>query len=185
MVQRHLSTAMKGFLATERLNPAARRAVVTASLSLFRNSCGVNVPSKLSKMAANVLIQALDSVKDPLRGGVLGSEGFPESQMAAFFLDATRAEPPPPPTPAITVPADVAVKIICAFGIGKAQQDALVLEWGTPTVADCLRGSVRRVADRLREEGNWATMSGLVEHMQTPRGVDECEGVLGVPLAEV
>ena len=76
-------------------------------------------------------------------------------------------------------------QIICAFGIGKVQQGAPVLEWGTPTVADCLRGSVRRVADRLRDEGQWTTMSELVEHMRTPRGVDECEGVLGVPLAEV
>ena len=76
-------------------------------------------------------------------------------------------------------------KIICAFGRGKVRRDPLVLEWGTPTVADCLRGSVRRVADRLREEGEWKMMSELVEHMQTPRGVDECEGVLGVPLAEV
>ena len=76
-------------------------------------------------------------------------------------------------------------QIIVAFGIGKARQDAVALEWGTPTVADCLRGSVRRVADRLREGGEWKTMAELVEHMQTPRGVDECEGVLGVPLAEV
>ena len=42
---------------------------------------------------------------------VLGTEGFPESQVAAFLLDATRIEPPPPPTPPIAVPADVAVKV--------------------------------------------------------------------------
>eukprot|EP00904_Undaria_pinnatifida_P000075 jgi/Undpi1/10068/HiC_scaffold_28.g12522.m1 len=180
MVQRHLSTAMKNFLANDRMNPAARRAVATASLSLFRNSCSITVPSKLSKMAANVVLQALDATsKEPCRGVVLGSEGFPESQLAAFFLDATRTDPPPPPAPAIVVPAGIAVKIIVAFGIGKARQDAVALEWGTPTVADCLRGSVRRVADRLREGGEWKTMAELVEHMQTPRGVDECEGVLG------
>ena len=103
---------MKNFLANDRMNPAARRAVATASLSLFRNSCSITVPSKLSKMAANVVLQALDATsKEPCRGVVLGSEGFPESQLAAFFLDATRTDPPPPPAPAIVVPAGIAVKV--------------------------------------------------------------------------
>ncbi|CBN77309.1 conserved unknown protein [Ectocarpus siliculosus] len=220
VVQRKLASAMKLFLATERLAPAARRAVVTASLSVFRHSCAVTVPAKLSGMAAHALLRALVSVttgtttsssagaaggskkhhnnnhrhrsRSPSTGAtggslVLGTEGFPESQVAAFLLDVTRVEPPPPPTPPVAVPADVALKIISAFGVGKAGRkgEGHSLEWGGPSVADSLRGSVRRVANRLQREGKWGLVSELVEHMETRGGVEECEGVLGMKLGEV
>ncbi|CAN0224628.1 unnamed protein product [Ectocarpus sp. 6 AP-2014] len=220
VVQRKLASAMKLFLATERQAPAARRAVVTASLSVFRHSCAVTVPAKLSGMAAHALVRALVSAttgtitsssagaaggrkkhhnnnhrhrsRSPSTGAtggslVLGTEGFPESQVAAFLLDVTRVEPPPPPTPPVAVPADVALKIISAFGVGKAgsKGEGHSLEWGGPSVADSLRGSVRRVANRLQREGKWGLVSELVEHMKTLGGVEECEGVLGMKLGEV
>lgn len=75
------------------------------------------------------------------------------------------------------------VQIIAAFGVGKGSKDAL--EWGSPSVSDCLRGSVRRVANRLQLEGKWDLMVELVEHMETSKGVEECEGVLGLQLGEV
>lgn len=41
------------------------------------------------------------------------------------------------------------------------------------------------MARRLQVEGNWTLISGLVKHMETPKGIDECERVLGMTLAEV
>ncbi|CAN0148816.1 unnamed protein product [Pylaiella littoralis] len=219
VVKHKLALAMKNFMSAEQRSPDARRAVVTASLSLFRHSCALRVPTKLAGAAAHTVLRALAAVTTTSAAGaggaagagsnsrkqnqqrqqkvpvvaaaagtsrenlVLGSEGFPESQVAAFLLDATRAEPPPLPTPPIAVPADVAVKIIAAFGVGKGSKDAL--EWGSPSVSDCLRGSVRRVANRLQREGKWDLMVELVEHMETAKGIEECEGVLGLQLGEL
>ncbi|CAN0205206.1 unnamed protein product [Scytosiphon promiscuus] len=211
MVQRNLASAMRSFLDTQRQAPVARRAVVTASLSLFRHSCAVGVPSKLSAMAVHAVICALHAATVPAPAGgttshhqraqaspaaaavagggargrpTLGTDGFPESQLAAFLMDATRLEPPPPPMTPLSVPSDVAVKIVSTFGIGKCNSKD-VLEWGGPQVSGSLRGSVRRIARRLQVEGNWTLISGLVKHMETPRGIDECERVLGMTLAEL
>lgn len=41
------------------------------------------------------------------------------------------------------------------------------------------------MARRLQDEGNWTLITALVKHMETPKGVDECESVLGMTLAEV
>lgn len=52
-------------------------------------------------------------------------------------------------------------------------------------MSDCLRGSVRRVANRLQRERKWDLVLELVEHMETSKGIEECEGVLGLQLGEV
>lgn len=116
-VTRKLAVAMKSFLAPHRGNPAACRAVVTASLSLFRSSCASTVPSKLSQTAAYAVLKALATATEP-RDIALGGEGFPESQLAAFLLDATLLEPPPPPTSPIAVPAELTVKVNSVGGEG-------------------------------------------------------------------
>eukprot|EP00752_Nemacystus_decipiens_P004366 g3990.t1 len=223
-VQRRFASVMKSFLAAESDAPAARRAIVTASLNLLRHSCAVTVPAKLSSTAAYAVIRALAATAPAsaataaaagaaaaatAAGGrkkhhrqqhvaeagaaaagtrtklVLGTEGFPESQVAAFLLDATRIEPPPPPTPPIAVPADVAVKIISVLGVGGKGSSDDCLEWGSPSVSDCIRGSVRRVANRLQRERKWDLVLELVEHMETSKGIAECEGVLGLRLGEL
>lgn len=114
LVQRQLTTAMKAFLSHQSSSPTAHRAITTASLSLLRNSCATTVPSKLSVMAAHTLLQALssESSKNDVRPEVtLGSEGFPESQVAAFLLDATRVETPPPPSVPIIVSPEITAKV--------------------------------------------------------------------------
>eukprot|EP00903_Cladosiphon_okamuranus_P015468 g14282.t1 len=221
-VQRRLASAMNSFLSAERHAPAARRAVVTASLNLFRHSCAATVPQKLSSTAAHAVIAALATTvpaaaaaaanagskkkhqrqqKGSAAGQaaaaaaaaapgarerlVLGTEGFPESQVAAFLLDATRIEPPPPPTPPIAVPADVAVKIISVLGVGGKGSSEDYLEWGSPSVSDCLKGSVRRVANRLQRERKWNLVLQLLEHLETSKGIEECEWVLGLRLGEL
>lgn len=68
-------------------------------------------------------------------------------------------------------------------GKGGGRDDCL--EWGSPSVSDCLRGSVRRVANRLQRERKWDLVLELVEHMETSKGIEECEGVLGLRLGEV
>lgn len=71
------------------------------------------------------------------------------------------------------------------FGVGGKGSSEDCLEWGSPLVSDCLRGSVRRVANRLQRERKWDLVLELVEHMETSKGIEECEGVLGLRLGEV
>lgn len=65
-------------------------------------------------MAAHALLQALNSEsrKNDVRPeAMLGSEGFPESQVAAFFLDAMRVGPPLLPSVPITVSPEITAKV--------------------------------------------------------------------------
>lgn len=69
-IQRHLASAVRLFLDAQRHAPVARRAVVTASLSLFRHSCAVGVPSKLSGAAVHAVICAVHTATIPASAGV-------------------------------------------------------------------------------------------------------------------
>lgn len=71
---------------------------------------------------------------------------------------------------------------MATFGVGAAGKDGL--QWGSPDVAGCLRGSVRRVANKLRKDGEWGVFTNLVDHMENRRGVAEIEAVLGFRLGE-
>lgn len=52
-------------------------------------------------------------------------------------------------------------------------------------MAQTLRNSVRRVADKLRQEHDWSTLSDLVREMRTWNGAAEAEQVLGVEIGQV
>lgn len=68
------------------------------------------VPSSVSKMVTHALLKTLSVAEGAPSIVALGTEGFPESQMAAFLQDATLAGPPLL-TP-LVVPPDTALQVI-------------------------------------------------------------------------
>lgn len=60
------------------------------------------------------------------------------------------------------------------------------LQWGrNPAVVDALKRAVRRVADQLKKEKDWLTLSRLVAEMRTSAGAGEAEEVLGIDIGQV
>lgn len=90
------------------------------------------------------------------------------------------------PTSAFRPASLTRAQVISTLGVGAAIPNQELLQWGrNPRVAQALKKSVRRVADRLRQEGDWGTLSDLVREMTSGRGAGEAERILGVEIGQV
>lgn len=75
------------------------------------------------------------------------------------------------------------LQLVRTLGVGRAVRNGS--EWGSPDVSDSLRRSVRKLAMRLREIGEWKAMGELVDNIKAKEGLTDAENVLGFPYAEV